>query len=78
MHKGNAYWENETPQETRTGKVWLAYFPQAGKLQVSQVWMDRETGEPRRGKTVTLDAEDMALHDEARELLARFLEGAKV
>lgn len=38
MYRGDRYWEKETPEEARTGRVRLAYFPQAGKLQVSQVW----------------------------------------
>lgn len=75
MYRGERYWEKETPQEAPTGRVWLTYFPMAGKLQVSQVWRG-EDGEPRRGKTVTLDMEDLALHEEARNLLARFLEAS--
>ncbi len=72
-YRGDAYWEREVPQEARSGRVWLSWFPQAGKLQISQVWQDRESGEPRRGKTITLDVEDLALHPEVRSLLAAFL-----
>lgn len=76
-YRGDRYWEREQPVEARTARTWLTYFPEAGKLQVSQLWTDRETGEPRRGKTVTIDSEDLALHPEARELLRRFVEEAE-
>jgi len=73
-YRGPAYWEKEKPQEVITDRIALAYYPKAGKLQVSLLWLDRETGEKRRGKTVTLDQEDFQLHREAKELLARVLE----
>lgn len=71
MYRGERYWEQETPQDSRTGKVWLSYFPQAGKLQVSTIWHGEDG--PKRGKTVTLDVEGLALHNEARGLLSRFV-----
>src|SRR5690606_12634005 len=70
------YWEAETPEETQTEKVFLAYFPKAGKLQISRAFRG-EDGELRRGKTAVLDAEDLALHPEARELVRRFLDEAQ-
>lgn len=70
-YRGEPYWEREKPEEAATGRLALAYYPRAGKLQVSLLWPDRETGEKRRGKTVTLDQEDLALHPEALGLLAR-------
>jgi hypothetical protein len=76
-YKGESYWERETPRTATTGKLILSYFPNAGKLQISQAYQDRETGETRRGRTVTLDVEDVALHLAAREMLADFLAAAE-
>ncbi|TDA70640.1 MAG: hypothetical protein D9V47_00060 [Clostridia bacterium] len=76
-YRGQPYWEREKPQEAQTDRIALSYYPQAGKLQISLLWPDRETGEKRRGRTVTLDQEDLALHPEARALLADFLEAAE-
>jgi len=72
-YRGEAYWEREKPVEAWTGRACLSYYPQAGKLQVAATFRDPETGERRRGKVVTLDQEDLALHPEAVELLARVL-----
>lgn len=72
-YRGPAYWERERPQEAQTDRIALAYYPQAGKLQISLLWRDRETGEKRRGRTVTIDQEDLALHPEAGELLAKVI-----
>jgi tricorn protease-like protein len=66
-YRGTAYWETETPQVVKTGKLLLSYFPQAGRLQISQVY--QKDGQDQRGRTVTLDLEDMALHSEAAELI---------
>jgi len=74
IHRGEPYWEREKPETVQTGRLILSYYPIAGKLQVSQAFKDRETGELRRGRTVTLDQEDLALHPEAQELLARVLD----
>lgn len=71
------YWEQEQPETAQTAKVRLAYFPVAGKLQVSRLWRDPETGEVKLGKTATLDVADLQKHAEARELLRRFLEAAR-
>lgn len=73
-YRGERYWEKETPIEERTDRVAFAYFPNAGKLQISILWPDPATGEKRRGKTVTLDYEDMQLNPNAKELLRRVLE----
>lgn len=73
-YRGERYWEKEKPEEVRTGRVALAYYESAGKLQVSYLYRDRETGQLMRGKTVTLDYEDLACHPEARNLLAKVLE----
>lgn len=76
-YRGPAYWEREKPQEALTDRVALAYYPQAGKLQISVLWPDRESGEKRRGKTVVMDQEDLPLHPEVRKLLAGFLAAAE-
>jgi len=72
FYRGDPYWEKEAPIETKTSKVWLSYYPKAGKLQISQLW--QKDGAPQKGKTVTLDAEDIQLHPEAKELLVRILD----
>lgn len=57
-YRGTPYWEREKPQKAQTDRVALAYFPEAGKPQISVLWPDRETGEKRRGKTMTLDQKE--------------------
>lgn len=74
LYKGSPYWEKEKPQEALTDRVSLAYYPEAGKLQVSLLWRDQETRERRRGRTVTIDQEDLAMHPEAGALLATVIE----
>ncbi len=66
------YWEGETPREARSPKLWASYFPEAGKLQLARVWKD-EDGNAQRGKTTTLDREDLAAHPDVRTLLEAFL-----
>lgn len=68
-YRGDAYWERETPREAWTEKAALAYYPEAGKLQVALTYPDKESGGRKRGKVVTLDAEDVQLHPEALDLL---------
>lgn len=73
-YPGSAYWERETPEQAKMARAWLSYYPQAGKLQVSIAYRDRASGEPRKGTTVTLDAEDLRQHPEALALLRRVVE----
>lgn len=73
-HRGDPYWQTETPKTADTGKVRISFFPEAGKLQISQLFTDRDSGELRRGRTVTLDGEDMLLHPEAAVLILEALE----
>lgn len=73
-YKGTQYWEAKEPVTARTGRLMFSFFRQAGKLQVSQLWPDKETGELRKGKTLVLDQEDMVLHPDARALLVRVLD----
>lgn len=73
-YQGVPYWEKEKARTVQTDLLLLSYYPIAGKLQISQAFKDRDTGELRRGKTVTLDQEDIALHSEALKLLAEVLE----
>ena len=73
FYRGESYWESEEPVVARTERVALSYFSKAGKLQVSILYPDKETGEKQRGKTVTLDMEDFQLHPKAGELLAKVL-----
>jgi hypothetical protein len=70
-YPGEPYWEREQPREARTGRLWLSYFPQAGKLQIRRFWLDRD-GRPRRAQGLTLDVEDFAVHLGAVELLQQF------
>ncbi|MBE3589875.1 MAG: hypothetical protein IMW98_03495 [Firmicutes bacterium] len=70
------YWESERPEEIRTERAQLAYYKAAGKLQVTTLYRDRETGEVRRGKTAVLDRKDVVAHPEALALLERFLKEA--
>ena len=74
FYRGEPYWEKEEPVVAQTEHVALAYYPKVGKLQVSVLYPDKETGVKQRGKTLTLDMEDFQLHPEARELLAKVLE----
>lgn len=72
MPKAKPYWEQETPTEARTAKVWATWFPQAGRLQLAVLWHD-EIGAPQRGRTVTLAVEDWTTHPETVALLEAFL-----
>jgi len=60
-------------EEAITERAIVSYFEAAGKCQISTLYSDRETGEKRRGRTVTLDTEDLELHPEARVLLQEVL-----
>lgn len=71
---GERYWEREAPQEADTARVALAYYLEAGKLQVSLLWVDSETGEKKRGKTVTLDREDFQANAEGLLFLTQVVE----
>ncbi|MGB9866938.1 MAG: hypothetical protein ACPLPR_03380 [Bacillota bacterium] len=73
-YAGDPYWEKEKPIEAWTRKVCLFYYPEAGKLQVGVALRDRETGERKRVKVVTLDKEDLTTHPEALQLLERVLQ----
>lgn len=70
--KGEAYWETEQPTEVKTKRLWLSYYPNAGKLQIAAYFT--KDGEDIRAKVVTLDQEDISLHPEARALILRVLE----
>ncbi|HHY35953.1 MAG TPA: hypothetical protein GX510_10080 [Firmicutes bacterium] len=70
---GEAYWERETPKEVFTARLALAYYPEAGKLQVSLYWTDRETREKKRGKTLVLNREDFQANPEALAFLLNVL-----
>ncbi|MDP2859300.1 MAG: hypothetical protein Q8P50_15190 [Bacillota bacterium] len=74
-YRGAAYWEAEAPRTADTARVRISYYADASKLQVAQLYRDRETGELRRGKTVTFDSEDLALHPQALELIMEVLQG---
>lgn len=71
FYRGDPYWTQERPHVAITEKLILSYYPQAGKLQISQRW-DNEHG-PQKGKTVTLDSEDLQLAPEALKLLIEAL-----
>lgn len=73
-YRGERYWEKEEPVTAQTERVALTYYPKAGKLQVSILFLDKESGEKRKGKTLTLDQEDFELHPEAGDFLAKVLE----
>ena len=73
-YRGTPYWETEQPQVADSKKVRLSYYSQAGKMQVSQVWQDKATGELRKGRTITLDQEDMQLHPETLKLLEKIIQ----
>lgn len=65
------YWENETPVKATTRRNEIEYYKAAGKLAISRpAWTD-DSGNTRRGKTVTLD---LAALREAPEAVAIFKE----
>lgn len=68
FYRGEAYWEKETPREVQAGRWRLRYFGQARKLQVLELWVDRQ-GELRPARSVTLDIEVLGQSEEARALL---------
>jgi len=68
------YWEQEEPREAFTNRISVTYYKEAGKLQLSLLYVNGD-GEKKRGKTVTLDAEDMQLHPVAVDVIKSFLAG---
>ena len=65
------YWETETPVKAATKRNEIEYYKAAGKLAISRpAWTD-DSGNTRRGKTVTLD---LAALREAPEAVAIFKE----
>lgn len=65
------YWETETPVKATTKRNEIEYYKEAGKLAISRpAWTD-DSGNTRRGKTVTLD---LAALREAPEAIAVFEE----
>ena len=65
------YWENETPVTATTRRNEIEHYKAAGKLVISRpAWTD-DSGNTRRGKTVTLD---LAALREAPEAVAIFKE----
>ena len=73
----NKYWERETPQTAQSEHNIIKYFKEAGRLQVAGLFVDRETNEPRQGKTATLSAEDCALNPVLLDLLQEFIDSAR-
>ena len=69
MYKRRPYWEEETPQEILTDKIWLTYYPGAGRLQIATVWKNQDG--PQHGKTVTMAAEDIAAYPEACAIIQK-------
>jgi len=68
------YWETERPIAADTGRNVLEYYPQAGQLSISKPsWVDKSTGETKRGKTVTLDLAAVKKTPKAMELLRTVL-----
>ncbi|TDA64504.1 MAG: hypothetical protein D9V47_13795 [Clostridia bacterium] len=74
-YRGQPYWEREKPQEVKTGRIWLSYYPGAGKLQIAGYFT--KDGEDVRTKVVTLNQEDLTLHPAAKALLSDFLTAAE-
>lgn len=72
-YQGPAYWEKEKPQTEVSGRTAFMYYAKAGKLQVSSTWLDVQSGERRRGHTVTLDRQDLQASPDAAALLERVL-----
>lgn len=59
------YWENEKPVVVKSTKNTIAWYPQAGRLQVSLADWVNDKGEVCRGKTVTLDIDALRESDDA-------------
>jgi hypothetical protein len=70
-YRNKPYWELEKPQEVKTDKIWLSYYPAAGKLQIATYFA--KDGQDIKAKVVTLDQEDICLHSEARALILSIL-----
>lgn len=64
------YWEQEHPLVVDTGKNVLEYYAKARRLAVCKPdWTDRQTGAPKRGKTVVLDLNAVKESPAATELI---------
>ncbi|MGC3975389.1 MAG: hypothetical protein QM771_13570 [Nitrospira sp.] len=76
-YRGNPYWETEQPRKATTDKLLVSYYPKAGKVQISALWKDKESGEVKPGRTAVLDAAELGAHPEALGLLEAFLTQAR-
>lgn len=76
-YRGTPYWEQETPKTVTTEKLRVAFYPKAGKLQVSALWKNRHSGEVKPGRTAVLDATELAANPDALSLLEAFLNVAR-
>ena len=76
INRGGKYWESELPIVAETDGLFLKYFREAGKFQIIQKWKDKDSGEIRRGKTLTLCQKDLSESDQGEQLLQRFLKDA--
>ena len=71
------YWENETPVKATTRRNEIEYYKAAGKLAISRpAWTD-DSGNTRRGKTVTLDLAALREAPEAIEITATLCDRQK-
>lgn len=65
----NKYWENETPIITETNFGEVHYFKEAGKLQIYNVYEDKN-GEIQRGRACVWDNNEMEADDAVRLVYA--------
>ena len=65
------YWEDEQPIEAWTGRICMAYHPDAGKLQIAIRFFDRTANKFRPGRAIVLDYDDFHTSRDALALLAR-------
>lgn len=72
------FWLYETPEEVTTARNHFRYYKEAGRLTVSLPnYHDRETGEERPGKGVSINLNALAEEPETLQRLIEILESLK-
>jgi hypothetical protein len=64
--------EVERPIEARLDRVWIGYFPRAGRLQLAYYY--RHNGQERRRPSITLNLTNLRKHPEVRALICEALD----
>lgn len=71
------FWETETPEEIRTSRNVLRYYPQAGRLMVHLPDYYDDAGNAKQGKGTGINLTNLAKNPAALERLIEILQDWK-